>query len=125
MVIRAVIREDMTELDAERAAKIIKKPREECKMVLDAVIEDRRNHRRQPKPPAPERGISIAAGGEKYKVPKPTIWRWVHRDKVIPILLPTNRETYIDETALAKIVEVYHQNPGKGKWTVRKYMLGQ
>lgn len=119
MVIRAVIREDMTELDAERASKIIKKPREECKMVLDAVIEDRRNHRRQPKPEPPEGGISLRAAEKAYGIGNRTLSAWA-RAGYLPIKKRTKNELYVDEARLAQIIEAYKSLPDNKRRTIKK-----
>ena len=119
MVIRAVIREDTTEIDAEKAARIIKKPREECKMVLDAVIEDRRNHKRQPKPEPPEGGISLRAAGRKYNTPPRTISRWVEQG-FLPTILETKNEKFINEATFAELIAKYNSDLIIGRRTIRK-----
>lgn len=71
---------------------------------------------------APEGGISLSAARRKYKIPQPTISRWVSRG-YIPVLVRTNKELYIDEDAIARLAGVYHQNPGQGKRTIKENLL--
>lgn len=73
---------------------------------------------RQKAPPAPEGGISLSAASRKYKIPHPTISRWVKRG-LIPVLLRTSKELYIKDSVIREIAEQYKQNPGQGKKTIQ------
>lgn len=96
-------------------------PTSNAKRLITQMIDDKNGHKQQPKQPPPEGGISISEGSRKYKILKPTIHRWVKR-LYIPILLPTKREKYIDEARLNALAKIYHQNSGKGKWTIRQQL---
>lgn len=116
---RAVITDDRLELDAEIVAEKRGITKELAKMVLETVLEERQNHRRQPKPPAPEGGISIRAASRQYEIPHPTLSRWVKKG-YIPILLRTKNELYISEDKVVELVSRYKLAPGQGKYTLKK-----
>jgi hypothetical protein len=78
----------------------------------------------QPKESLPEykrhsslRGINISIGdaSRKYKIPHPTISRWVKRG-IIPLLGYRGNRTLIDEADIAYCSEIYHKRGGSGKW---------
>jgi len=93
-------------------------------MVLTLNKEYSENHKRQPKPPAPEGGISLGAAARKYKIPNQTISRWVKRG-LISFILETRNEKYINEAEFAELAKRYKQNPGQGKWTIRQAFLSR
>jgi hypothetical protein len=74
---------------------------------------------RQPKPPAPEGGISLSDAEHKYNIPNETISRWVKRG-YIPIIKRTRREVYIEESAFSKIADIYKKDAGRGSWVIKK-----
>jgi hypothetical protein len=106
------------DLDAELVEKKKGIPKEVSKVVLEAVIEDRQNHKRQPKQLPPEGGISIRSAGRKYGVDPTTISGWVQRG-LIPVLLRTPNWLYVDEAKLVEVIQRYKQNPGQGKKTIQ------
>ena len=69
--------------------------------------------------PPPENGITIRAAGRKYDMNHRTIARWVDNG-IIPVLLVTRNEKYIDEKILAEVVKRYKEDPGRGKRTIYK-----
>lgn len=97
------------------ATKII----EESKDKNEAVDRLHKLNKRQPAPPAPEGGISIRAAARQYRIYSQTISRWVARG-LIPIILRTKNEVYIDKTVIAKMAESYKEAPGRGKRTLIK-----
>jgi hypothetical protein len=105
------------DLDAEMVELKKGIPREVSKVVLATVIEDRQNHKRQPKPEPPEGGISLRAAERKYGIPNGTLCRWAKRG-FIPILLRTKNWLYVDEAKLVEVIQRYKQNPGQGKKTI-------
>lgn len=92
------------------AEKIIK----ESETPEEAVNKLRNLPKRQPRPPAPEGGISLSAASRKYGVPHPTLSRWTKRG-YIPVLLRTRKELYVKESALIEIIRIYKKDPGQGK----------
>jgi len=116
MVTRKTLEKYMNDADAI-AEEIHEKPEVVVK-VLKQVEVRIENGRRQPKPPAPEGGISLSSAERKYKVPNPTISRWVKKG-YIPILLRTKKELYIHEKILADVIKQYLVNPGQGKRTIK------
>ncbi len=74
---------------------------------------------RESKPPAPEGGITIQAAGRKYKMHTGTLARWAMKG-IIPVLLRTKNETYLDERKLVEVVNLYKESPGQGKKTIRQ-----
>ena len=97
------------------AEKIIK----ESKNQEDAIKALHSLPKRQPRPPAPEGGISLREAARKYGVHSPTISRWVKRG-YINILLRTKNELYIDEAELAKVIKIYKESPGQGRITLKQ-----
>jgi hypothetical protein len=106
------------DLDAEMVEKKRGVPKEVSKVVLETVIEDRQNHKRQPKPEPPEGGISLRAAERKHHIPCGTLCRWVQRG-LIPVLLRTPNWLYVDEAKLVEVIQRYKQNPGQGKKTIK------
>lgn len=96
-----------------------KVPTEGAGRLITEMLHERDNHKRQPRPPVPEGGISLSEAHRKYNIPHPTLSRWTKRG-YIPVLLRTNRELYIDEAELVKVVELYLAAPGQGKYTIRQ-----
>jgi len=86
--------------------------------ILKEAAERIKSNGRKPAPAPPKGGISLSAAGRKYKILQQTISRWVSKG-YIPVLLRTKREVYVEESALAELVEKYRQDPGQGKKTVR------
>ncbi|MFA6307091.1 MAG: helix-turn-helix domain-containing protein [Patescibacteria group bacterium] len=74
---------------------------------------------RQPKPEPPVGGICINQASHKYDIPQQTLSRWVQRG-LIPVLVETRNEKYVDESVLAERVRQYKANPGKGKRNFEK-----
>lgn len=105
--------------EAPAIAEETKLQTEDVERVFKQAMVHADNNKRQPKPPPPEGGISIRAAGRKYGIAPRTISGWVQRG-LIPILLVTRNEKYIDETILAKIVQEYKKAPGQGKFTIRR-----
>ncbi len=87
--------------------------------VLKQVEAHMENGRRQPKPPAPEGGISIRAAGRKYGIAPRTISGWAQRG-YIPVMLRTRNELYVDEKKLIEVIKFYKTSPGQGKSTIRQ-----
>lgn len=77
--------------------------------------------KRQTKTPPPEGGISIGKASRKYGIPDPTISRWKNKG-IIPVLLETRNEIYIDEAIAAKVIAEFKKNPGQGKKTVLQFI---
>lgn len=105
--------------DANAIAEEIHEKPEVVVKVLKQVEVRIENGRRQPKPPAPEGGISIRAAGRKYDIPFKTISRWAQRG-FIPILLRTRNELYISEASLAQIASKYKSLPNSSRRTIGK-----
>lgn len=112
MVSRAVIRDDKLDEEAEKLSKTLKMPRGKIKMVLNAMIEERRNNKGQPKPPVPEGGISIRVAARKYNIPGSTIIGWIGNGE-IEILERVPNWTYIKESDMIKKAKSYR--PGRGR----------
>ncbi len=94
-------------------------PPEERERILRGYLEDKASRKRQPPPPAPPGGIGIREAGRKYNVASVNISKWV-RKGFIPVLLETKNIKYIDEPTLVKVIQIYLEAPGRGRWTVRK-----
>jgi hypothetical protein len=92
------------------------------KQLGQEILADKIKNRRQPRPPAPEGGISICAAARKYTIPDPTICRWV-KSQYISVVKKTDYETFIDEPRLSVLAEVYHSDPGRGSWAVKRFIL--
>lgn len=121
-MVRAILREDRVPEEAEKIAKQIKGiSKGKVRKVLDTLIADRQNNKRQPAPPAPKGGIGIRAAGRKCEIANPTISAWVKKG-YIPVILRTKNTLYIDESELLKVVELYKKNPGQGKNTLKKLL---
>ena len=108
---------NIAKVDTRELARRTGLPNEAIDKVVREIIANKNNHKREPRPPVPEGGISLSEAERKYKMPNPTISRWVKRG-YIPILLRTNRELYIDEAKLVEVIRRYKQNPGQGKKTI-------
>jgi hypothetical protein len=93
-------------------------PRGISKVVLETVIEERQNHRKQPKPSPPKGSISLMDAERNYGIAHQTLSRWVKRG-LIPILLRTKNWLYVDEARLAEVVKRYRENPGQGRKTIQ------
>lgn len=71
---------------------------------------------REPKPPAPEGGISLRVASKKYGICHQTLSSW-RKKGIIKTLLETANEIYVDEVSVSTISSLYKQNPGRGKRT--------
>ena len=91
--------------------------KEQLEVIITKAMAEKESRRRQPRPPAPEGGISINAASKKYKIAKTTLYQWVKK-KYIPVIKSTKYETFITESCVAKIAEVY--KPRRGSWDVKK-----
>lgn len=60
--------------------------------------------KRQPKPPAPEGGISLREAGRKYGLHHTTLLKWVKKG-ILPVLKRTPNWLYVDEATIRKIKE--------------------
>lgn len=87
-------------------------------------IMSERKKSKEPRPPAPEGGISLSEGSRRYNIPHPTISRWVSNG-YIPVLLRTRYELFIQESRLAELAVVYQGNPGRGSWAVKQYIQNE
>ncbi len=77
-----------------------------------------RKRDRTPAPKAPEGGITLNRAGKKYGISPKTINRWARRDPpLVPILLETDNCLYVDEKALADLIERYNVLRGRGRRT--------
>lgn len=110
---------NMAKVNTTELAKETGLPNDEVKKVVSQIIADKNNHKRQPPPPAPKGGICLMEAERKYRIPNPTISRWVKRG-YIPVLLRTKKELYIDEAKLIEVVSLYKESPGQGKRTIRQ-----
>jgi hypothetical protein len=109
---------NMAKIDTIELAQETGLSTEDVKKVVKQIIDDKDNHKREPKPQPPEGGISLRAAERKYGIPNRTISRWAARG-LIPILLRTKNELYVDEIVLKKLIEKYKQAPGRGKRTIK------
>lgn len=107
----------MAKVNTTEVAEKTGLPTGDVERVVGQIIADRNNHRRQPKLPPPEGGISLRAAERKYGIAHETLARWV-RKGLIPVLLRTPNWLYVDEAKLAEVVQRYKQNPGQGKKTI-------
>lgn len=64
-------------------------------------------------------GISMRQASLEYSVPHQTISRWVDKG-YIQVIGDKGKAVLIDQADVAYCAEVYHQNPGQGKWTTTK-----
>jgi hypothetical protein len=115
---------DRVDSDAEIVEQKKGIPRGISKVVLETVIEERQNHRRQPKPEPPEGGITLRAAERKYGISCATLSRWTTKG-YIPVLLRTNKELYLHEEIVAKLATAYNQGRGQGKWTIKQILKGK
>jgi len=99
-------------------------PTEDVKKVVEQIIINKNNHRREPKPQPPEGGISLRATARKYRINHRTLSRWV-RMEYIPVLLRTKNEVYIDENKAAEVIKLYKTSPGQGKKTIAQMMSNE
>lgn len=117
---RAVLTRRRLDDDAEKISKRCPKiSKGKIKMVLEAVIEERQNNEKELRPTAPEGSISLRAACRKYGVLNSTLSGWVKRG-YIPVLLRTRNWLYIDEAKSAQVIDLYKQDPGQGKKTVKR-----
>jgi len=91
---------------APEIAQDTKVKTKDVERVLKAVELRIENGRRKPKTPPPKDGISLRKASKKYDIPDRTIGRWAKRG-LVPILLATKNEVYIDEIAFANIAKTY------------------
>lgn len=89
----------------EEAKRIIT----ESKTPEEAVGKLHSLHKRQPRPPAPEGGISLRAAARKYGLDNGTLSRWVSRGWV-SIITRTPNWLYIDECNLIRVVRERRNN---------------
>jgi hypothetical protein len=94
--------------------------KEQIEVVIAKVMAEKESRRRQPRPPAPEGGISLSEGSRKYGIPHPTISRWV-KYGYISIKRDDGWIIYIDEAKLKVLATVYKSDPGRGSWAIKKY----
>lgn len=104
-------------LNPEIIANKAKLPKKEVEMVLEATKEHYEETRRQPKVPAPKGSIGIRAASREYGVRSQTISRWVARG-LVPILLRTKNDLYVDRQIVEKICQKYKRAPGRGRRTI-------
>ena len=109
---RTLERKMVTISEAERIIKESKTPGEAVERLHSLP-------KRQPKPPAPVGGISLSEASRLSGIPEQTISRWVKRG-LIPVVLRTNRELYINENVTRILVDAYKKNPGQGKKDISK-----
>lgn len=88
--------------------------------VVSQIIANKDNHKRQPKAPAPEGGISIREASRKYKIATSTIAGWVDQ-KRITVLDKTPNWTYLKEADIIPLAEIHKDNRGKGKKAIKKH----
>lgn len=86
---------------------------------VEVLMEAGENIIKQPAPDPPEDGITFMEAERLFGINHSTISRWVQQG-YLDILLETNRETYIDRIQLENLVGHYTENPGQGKFTLRK-----
>jgi len=105
-----MVTQERKQLTIQEAKRIIEEGKDKTDMLnrLNGLT------KRQPAPPPPEGGISLSAASRVHGVPHPTISRWVKRG-LIPIILRTKKELYIDEDITTMVVGLYKKNPGQGK----------
>jgi hypothetical protein len=94
------VRKMVTITEAERIIREAKTPDE-------AVERLRKLTKRQPKPTAPEGGISLREASRKYEIPIATLSYWVTKNN-ISVLKRTPNWLYIDESSLIKYIS--HDN---------------
>lgn len=61
--------------------------------------------------------IGVRQAAEKYRVPNPTISRWIDRGLIQRLSgeVLRGQRVMIDEADVAYCAAIYHQNPGQGK----------
>ena len=104
---------DRDKIDAQRIAELTSIPREQVEVVLATAEIEMNNHK------APPGGICILDAAKKYGVSQQTISNWV-KQGYISIIEKTAWRIYIDEQEVIKVVKLYKQSPGMGKWTLKK-----
>lgn len=100
------------------------KPQEfinELRTLIPAILADKQKRKRQPREPAPTGGICIRAAARKYQLKCQTICRWVQAG-YIRVIRKDQYETFIDEARLSELAKVYHSDPGRGSWAVKKFI---
>jgi len=112
-----VVRRLNTTVDSVKLAQRTGYPLPLVDELVNAIYEEQMANKRQPRTPAPEGGIHLSAASKRYHINHGTISRWA-RKGLVPVLLVTKNETYIDEEALDKVIRQYRQNPGQGKRTL-------
>lgn len=108
---------NIAKVNTTEIAEETKLPAEAVEKVIQQIIANKSNHKRELKPPAPVGGIAIRSAARIYKIHSATISRWVTRG-LIPILLRTKNEVYIDESVIKEIAKRYKASPGRGKRTI-------
>jgi len=83
-------------------------------------IMSERKKSKEPRPPAPEGGISLSEASRRYNIPHQTISRWV-KAGYINKLMYDGYALYIDENRMEQIANAYHIRPGRGTWAVRRF----
>lgn len=95
---------------------------EKLQELKQIVLADKEKRKRQPRPPAPIGGISEHLASVKYNIPYSTLRGWANKSYV-KIISRTKYETFIDEKRVAQLAIVYHSDPGRGSWAVKKLIL--
>lgn len=109
---------NMAKINTTEVAEQTGVPTEHVERVVNQLIINHNNNKRQPKPSPPDGGISIRAAARKYGIAHRTISRWV-KAGYIPVLQHARNWLYIDEAHLANLVNIYKTNPGQGKKTIK------
>lgn len=109
---------NMAKVNTLELAKETGVPTDHVERVVQQIIINKQNHKRQPKPPPPEGGISLRAAERKYGIKHETISLWIKRG-YLPELLRTKNELYVEEGKLVKIIGIYLKSPGRGKRTIK------
>lgn len=99
----------------ETAERIIK----ESKTPEEAIEKLRSLPRWQPRPPAPEGGISLRAAERKFGISNVTLSLWT-RKGYLPIIKRTANEVFVNERLVAEIAKRYKEHGGRGKWVIRE-----
>jgi len=108
---------NMAKVNTTELAQETGLPTEYVEKVVKQIIDQKNNHRREPKPPAPKGGINLSQASRKYGIHQQTLSRWVAKG-YIPVLLRTKNELYVDKNTLAEMVRIYRENPGQGRKTI-------
>jgi hypothetical protein len=92
---------------------------EKAKKIANELQQETDARRFVPREDAPAWGVSIRQASRRYRIPSPTISRWVAKN-YIPVVYRDAWITLILECAMAKIASIYHTNPGQGTRTVKR-----